>query len=79
MMGEPSFIIILKGNKDAISAGFKRKNEMEADAEINEEDVEKIDLAVKQQQKICQYFETVKEKSVSVRIYEIDTNQKKPQ
>ena len=46
-MGDPSFIIILKGNKDAIISGFKRKNEMEADAELNEEDVEKIDLAVK--------------------------------
>ena len=47
LMGDPSFIIIIKGNKDAVVSGFKRKNEMEADAEINEEDVEKIDLAVK--------------------------------
>ena len=46
-MGDPSFVIILKGNKDAIISGFKRKNEMEADAELNEEDAEKIDLAVK--------------------------------
>ena len=46
-MGDPSFIIILKGAKDTIVSAFKRKNEMEADAEIPEDDLEKIDSAVK--------------------------------
>jgi len=42
LMGDPNFIIMLKGTKETITAGFRRKNEIEAETELSEEDVDKI-------------------------------------
>lgn len=42
-MGDPSFVILVKGTKADITAGFRRKNEIEAETELSEEDIEKID------------------------------------
>ena len=46
-MGDPSFVILLKGTKDNVTAGFKRKNEIEPETELSEEDIEKINQSFK--------------------------------
>lgn len=44
--GKPIWVIHLKSDKNEVVAAFKRKREMEPDAEMGEEDVAACDGAV---------------------------------
>ena len=72
LIGFPSFVIVLNASKDAAVAGHKRKNEMDAAAELTEEENEKIEGEIKKLNEFAHYFKSIASESFSTNIYEVN-------
>ena len=56
-VGHPNFIVYLNVSKETATAAYKRKNELEATAELGEDDIEKLETYTKPAEALKGYFE----------------------
>lgn len=56
-LGHPNFIVYLNVSKETATAAYKRKNELEAAAELGDDDLEKLETYTKPAEALKGFFE----------------------
>lgn len=69
--GKPLWVINLKGDKAEVVVAFKRRREMEPDAEMQEEDVAACDGAVATQNVLASYLEDTSQNTFNMDFFHV--------
>lgn len=71
VQGKPMWVINLKADKAEQITAFKRKREMEADAEMQEEDTAACDGAISSQTTLGNYLESTSQQTFNMDFYNV--------
>ena len=56
-LGHPNFVLYLSVSKETATVSYKRKNELEAGAELGDDDLEKLETYTKPAEMLKGFFE----------------------
>ena len=73
-VGTPSFVIDLNVSGENAIAAFKRKNEMEPDAEIGEDEQERLDAAIKSADEFSGFFKEISGERPGINYFSVNAN-----